>query len=159
MLTGHFDAKQTASGFTKGYLPPCPHGAADDATTPQVTGVRVLLYLNFTPKGISPRHEGRNSSRLRRNQCDLRVRSHVQNAVHAQGRYPRGNLFQLPPVLHWETKAGRYGGPRRALRKEVREVQSRQEEAACITGESADWNWVDYARTQGCQSPDSPSTH
>jgi large subunit ribosomal protein L31 len=66
MMTGHFDAKQTASGFIQRLPAPVPSRCSGSyAATPQVTGVRVLLYLNFTRKefprdmkvGIHPAYE------------------------------------------------------------------------------------------------------
>ena len=37
----------------------------------------------------------------------------LPHALRAQGRYTRGNLLQLPPVLHRPPEAGGHGRPRR----------------------------------------------
>ena len=89
-------------------------------------GGSCFVILEIHPKGISPQHESRNSPRLRRNQRNLRLRSHVQNALDSQGRYPRGNLLQLPPVFHRTSEADGHRGPRREVREEVSEVQKRK---------------------------------
>ena len=49
-------------------------------------------------------NEGWYSPRLQRSQRHLRLRSHLQDELDAQGRYPRGDLLVLPSVLHWPQK-------------------------------------------------------
>ena len=35
----------------------------------------------------------------------VRLREHLQDALHPQGRYPRGNLLQLPSLLYGPPEA------------------------------------------------------
>ena len=69
-----------------------------------------------------------NSPGLPRSECDLRLRTQVPNPFGAQGRHTRGNLLQLPPVLHRQAEADRYRGPRGPLPEEVSEVPRRRQE-------------------------------
>src|SRR3981081_958328 len=72
----------------------------------------------------------------------LRLRAHVPDSLHDQGRFAaRRNLLELPSLLHRQAKAARYGGSRRAFHEEVREgcrgaeshQGSQQEEVALAT--------------------------
>src|SRR5690349_23806207 len=68
--------------------------------------------------------ETRNSPRIRRNKCYLRLRRDVQDALDQEGRPARRNLLGLPPVLHRQTKAGRYRWTRRSLQQALRQETS-----------------------------------
>src|SRR5467141_1376215 len=87
-------------------------------------------------------HETQYSSGLPSRNGALRLRAHVPDSLHDQGRFAaRRNLFELPSLLHRQAKAAGYGRPRRAFHKEVREGSrgaksdqgSQQEEVALTT--------------------------
>ena len=63
--------------------------------------------------------EARHPSRVPRGHRPLRLRRHVADPLHQEGRPPR-HLQQLPSVLHRPAEADRHRGPRRALQQEVR---------------------------------------
>src|SRR6185437_2613595 len=73
----------------------------------------------------SNENETRNSPRIRRYHCYLRLRRDVPNPLNEEGRPARRNLLGLPPVLHRQTKAGRYRGTRRSLQQTLWQETSR----------------------------------
>src|SRR5205823_12475949 len=106
-----------ASGFIEGYRPRDSKGSR---------GFSFLIY--WKSRKESPyQNEGWYSPRLQRNQCDLRLRPHLQDKLDAQGRYSRGNLLFLPPVLYRPSEADRYRRARRQVRKKVQGDARNQE--------------------------------
>src|ERR1700693_1174327 len=89
------------------------------------------------------------------------MREHLQDTLHPQGRYPRGNLLQLPSLLHGPSKAGGHGRTRRSVPEENGEVErsERQEgtegqEAAggcALTAFTASAAWL-FPRAPGAAS-------
>ena len=81
----------------------------------------------WIPRSKENFHERRDSSRLPRSDRSLRLRQHLQDPLDLQRpSATRGNLLELPSVLHRKAEAGGYRRPSRTIPAEVR--KGRQEE-------------------------------
>src|SRR4030042_10293 len=102
-----------------------PGAAADNfpATDGKKQLKRMAPMVEYWVSGTygSHDHEGQDTSEVRESRGPLRLRQHVRDAQHRRFD-PRGNLLDVPPVLHRQAEVHGYRRGGRAVPEKVRHI-------------------------------------